>query len=774
MRFAAFLVRYRWPVLGAVALVTAGAVALLPRIRFDFTPGAAFRGDDELVTYAESFKKTFGDSDAVLLVVLESTGEADALAAPALTWQARAAERIAEAPGVERVDAIATLEVPRAGPLGAAATEPLIDSTPVDADAEARVREALDRLTLVRGTLISEDRTVSAVVARLSPEAMDAAGTRRAVDAVRGVLREVPPPPGYAAHLSGLPAMRAGIVANLRSDLLTLFPAAGGLFLVVLAMEFRRISGTLLPLLAVGVGLIWTVALIVLRGESFNIISNILPILLFVIGMANCVHVVTRYAEEAGRGGGRVAAARRTLAHMSVACFLTFFTTAIGFSALLGARSEQLEALGWHAVAGMGFLYITTITVLGGLMPSFAAPRLSREGPRPHLVGRCLGVAGRAVARRPKTVLMCSAAVIAFFLWSAHTVTASSRMFETYEPGHPSMRAVRLVDEKLGGVLPLEVSLTAEREGTFLEPATYARVAEAQRFATGLDAVLSARSYVDLHEQARAEIMRRMGPFGVPPGLATDDVARLEIQDAALRAAGSGGRYGAFLTPDARRARIMLKVRDIGSRETGEVLDTLNAKLDELFPPGSGVEARLTGAAQVHARAMDRFLRDLLMSLLGAALVIFVVIGLLFRSLRTGLIAVLPNLTPLVITWGYIGLRGYELNAGNVIVFAISLGIAVDDTIHFLARFREEVRVDGDVPEAIRRSFHGTGRAIVLTSVLIVAGLSVLLLSDFMPSRRFAELTNVTMAGALIGDLFLLPACLVLFSKRPRPTVAAS
>jgi predicted RND superfamily exporter protein len=135
------------------------------------------------------------------------------------------------------------------------------------------------------------------------------------------------------------------------------------------------------------------------------------------------------------------------------------------------------------------------------------------------------------------------------------------------------------------------------------------------------------------------------------------------------------------------------------------------------------------------------------------------------------LIAAIPNTTPLLVTLGYMGLRGFEMNVSNVIVFTISLGIAVDDTIHFLARFRELVKQHDDVALAVHHTYEETGRAIVIVTVLVVSGLSVLLFSDFLPTRRFAELTIVTMATAVFGDLLLLPACLVLFWKR-RPSEA--
>ena len=149
---------------------------------------------------------------------------------------------------------------------------------------------------------------------------------------------------------------------------------------------------------------------------------------------------------------------------------------------------------------------------------------------------------------------------------------------------------------------------------------------------------------------------------------------------------------------------------------------------------------------------------------------IFLLITVLFGSLRIGLISAIPNMFPLIMTLGYMHFRGYELTAGNVIVFAISLGIAVDDTIHFLARFRDECHRDsGEDP--VQATLATSGRAILLTSVLVVSGLSVLIFSDFVPTRRFAELTAVTMCSALPGDVILLPALLQLFSRSYRQRI---
>ena len=193
------------------------------------------------------------------------------------------------------------------------------------------------------------------------------------------------------------------------------------------------------------------------------------------------------------------------------------------------------------------------------------------------------------------------------------------------------------------------------------------------------------------------------------------------------------------------------------------MIDTLEADAKTRFPE---LDVRMTGTGYMYAQSLDRFVRDLLLSFAAAAVVIFGMIALALRSLKLALLSVLPNMAPLLLTAGYIGLRGYDLNVGNAIVFAISLGVAVDDTIHFFVRFKEEIAKDGDVRAAVRRTMDGAGRAIVLTSLLVISGLGVLMFSDFVPTRRFAELTCVTMLGALVGDLLLLPSSLLLFRRR--------
>lgn len=766
--FVDFIVAHRKLTIAIWVLATILAGISAWRLKFDFTPQAIFANDDDVLAFSEQFKERFGYEDTLLLVLLEATGDTDVLDRHALTWQAATVKKLERLPHVTAVESLATLRTakrylwsrPRIR------IEPLVIELPVDLPTETRVREVVERSPLVEGALVSRDRRLAATIVAFDPSARDLETTRAILQSVEGVFQETAPPDGYRLRYSGLPAIRVGIVDDLRDNQLIFVPLAAAVFVVALWFLFRSLAGTILPLLAVGVGMVWTIGILAALDEPLNIVTNVLPLLLLVIGVSNCVHVVSRYAEDFiqfNKDSDR--AIRHTLSHMAYACFLTIATTAIGFLSLMAASGEVLRDFGWQAAMGMGLLYVSTIAVLGTLLPLLPAPADASTVGHGSRLARWTAHSGRTVALHPGKMLGTSLAIAALCVLLGLRVGVNSYTIETYDEGHPTVETQQLIEGQMAGFIPLEVSLSADRAGRFLEPDIYQKVAAAEKFASEQRGVIFVRSYVDLHQEAYAEL--RAGRDEARQDLPNTDERgerRIQWTERMLAESPHAAAYQAFLTPDGLHARMLVRVRDVGTRKTLALTKEIERKLAELFPSGSGITFRLTGDAYVAASSLDGFVRQLFFSLLSASLIIFCIIGVLFASLRLALVTVLPNVTPLIITLGYMGLVGYDLNVANIIVFAISLGVAVDNTIHFLARYLEERRTTGNAADAIERTYEATGRAIVVSTLLIVGGLSVLLMSDFVPTRRFAELTAVTMAAALFGDLLLLPACLVLFT----------
>ncbi len=770
MDLAGFLLRRPVLVFSGLLLSAVCSLALARNLKFDFTPQSIYRGNDELLAYSEQFKQTFGYDEAVLLVVVQATEADDALSVASLQWQADVAAALKSIPGVIRIDAVPTIEVPRFS-LGGPVLEPLIGEPEVDGTTVERVRSTLAGSDVVKGGLLSVDERLATLAVFLDPTVRDIDPMRNVVMAVREALERHPPPDGFRALLSGLPELRVEVVDDLAKDMATLIPMGGVVYLIVLALMFRRASGALLPLFAVGIGLTWTLATFAVLGDSLNLVSNVLPILLMIIGVSSCVQIVTCYAEQSAGGLDRRTAAQTAIAKMAAPCFLAAVTTAVGFASLFTARSVILNRFGWQAAIGIGFQYVSTLLTLGALFRFFQAPTyVGTSEAQPGLLTRTVTMLGYAVARHPRVTMICAAAVLGLAVWSGSYVQINSYAIgETFPESHPSMQTLRLLDRELSGIMPLEVSLTAREPDAFLQPDVFHRVVRVEHAAAQQPGVSMTQSYADLiREVLRAWPGRRRNESDealVP--LSEVGAERLERTHRFLDRFAEAFHYDSFLTSDGTRARIRMRLREIGSRETLAIIDSLRQTLSQEFPPDGPIQAQLTGEGYVNALALTILIRDLFYSLLTASLVIFTLIAFEFRSLRAGLIAALPNLTPLAVTLGYMGLRGYEMNVANVIAFTICLGLADDNTIYFLYRFRQEMEHTHQPTEAVRRAFLGTGRAIVLTSVLLLVGMSVLLWSDFVPTRRFAELTSVTILGNLLGVLLLLPACLVLFWKQP-------
>jgi len=822
-RLAVLLVRQRRVVLLLFGLLTLVAAWISLRLQFDFTPQALFAGQHDLVDFNEQTKQIFGHTDNIMLVVQTATGPAiagakDMLSPTALNWHVKVCHQLLKLPGIDRIDALATLRMPRPRLLNRSSMKMIriIRHYPIEPEEADLVRRKVDDQPLLNGALVSEDRRTLAIVLHLDPAKKDYQHLKETAERIERVMHEIPPPEGYDMFLGGLPAMRVEIVNNLQKDQLKIIPICVIAFALIELILFRCWAGILIPAVAILVGLTWTLAAMVLLDQSLTILSNILPVLLMIVGVSTCVHFLSCYAEQSELyPHDRVQAVYETVRHITLACFLTSLTTALGFLSLMFTDSQLLGDLGWQAAMGIGLFYIATMGCCASLAPFFRAPSsirwhtdsnaYSTDHPSASPLARGAWLVGQQATKYPRLTLLSGLLVITGALTVSRHTQINSLLAETFDEDNPQIARMQLIESQLGGFMPMEVVFTAQPEkykkitDTFQHADTWHRLVAIDRFAHTRSEVLFSRSLVDLYHQVdlllpggpQLDQLSQIPKFHQPdmpyqsdqvneshlsrfqgPEISEDQTARLEkrlrdIHRALSRQTKLTG-YRSYLSADGRQTRHRLRMRDQGTHQDRQFADILEKQLALLFPPGCGVQYQITGEAYVAAIALNRFIRDLFLSLACVSLFIFLVIGLLLRSPRLGFISILPNITPLVITMGYIGLRGYSLSMSNVIVFAISLGVAVDDTIHFLARFREElgssqIRGETEVLPAIRRTCLGTGRAILMTTLLIVCGLAVLLLSAFVPTRRFAELSAVTMISALLGDLLLLPASLMLF-----------
>lgn len=748
-RLGHFVVAHRWAVLLGLLVLTVASAAIAPGLRFDFTPQALFEQRDEVNDFAREIREHFGDETNTLIVVWQHD---ELYAAQTLEDLAVVTDALEAWPHATRVLSLSNMRLPR-NEVDAQSGErvlqlgPLVGHRPVTDALAERIRDQVDGEPLLERALVSRSGTRTAIVIELGESARNINELTTVVgeldDKLAAWSRELPSAPTLT--LSGLPQVRVDIIQNLQNEQLRFLPLTALFIIAMLAWMFRSVSGVLLPLGSIALALIWTTAMLVVVGQPINIINSVLPTLLMIIGLSDGIHLLSRAAEEAASGASREDIVRSTVRRIGLACFLTSATTAIGFVSLLMSSAAILRDFGVHTAAGVMLAYLATILFIPALLTWMPAPRrVGLHQDRPGLIERLMAKNARLVLARPLPLLAAgllvgAAAVTAALTWGR----IDTRLLEVYPDDHDT-------------AVPLQRSVEAHDPGMILKTGSVYDLLQVFRAA-----FLDDPSLRDTPFETRQQI---------------EAVLRLYRQDAA-------SDVNRLLDADNRHALVTIRLDDLGIERGKATVAHIAREAERLFgegaadgitearPPANGdvaVRVRLAGDIYLASAGLTNFIWDLLGSLSMAAIIIFAVMTVLFRSLRLGLVSIPPNVLPLVLTWGYMSLRGIELNTTTVVIFSVSLGLAVDDTIHFLTRYQEERNEGYDVRTAIERTFLGAGRAIIITSVVLVGGLAILLNTNFNPTSHFAELTTCTVVGALIGDLFVLPACLLLFDGRER------
>ncbi len=645
-----------------------------------------------------------------------------------------------------------------------------IEGDDIREDERQALIRALDHSPLLDGRLLSRDHTLTAVALFLSPRVDDHDVMRSTVDDIDDWLEAHPPPSGVSVVPAGLPHIFNSIVVKIQEDNMRMVPLTLLVCLILLYLSFRWLPGMTLPVVAVGISVLMTIGSMAFFGEPLNVINNIIPPLLIIVGVSDSIHLIGRYREELEHSSTKLEAAEKTVRAMALACFLTSATTAVGMGSLVVSRTGMLRGFGIIAGIGVMIAYVVTIVFLPAAMTYFKPPLppQNRPGRVTHILDRGWlerGIVGitRSVLRRPWLALIVAAALTAGGLFAALRVTIDSSLLDEFEQGDAAFRSTRLMEEKLDGVRPLEIMLTSREAHRFDDPRVLAAVDETQEWLRRQPGVLSTLSANDYLHESWARIS------GAPS--ATDDQFHSREQVAALGILfrqAEPDPLSAFEADEGRVARIQVRVADIGARATLQLIQSLRARMEQRYAP-LGISVAMTGEAYTGSVGLDAVVRDLLGSLGTAVLIIFGMMVVLFRSWRLGLLTLPPNLIPLIGTVGWMAMRDIPLNAATVIVFSISLGLAVDASIHILARYREETgnRVLRSV--AILRSARSTGRGIVVSSVTLMLGFGVMLLSSFIPVRRFGELIAVTVGLSLVSTLIVQPALLRVAAPKIPP-----
>ena len=565
---------------------------------------------------------------------------------------------------------------------------------------------------------------------------------------------------------AGVPYIHDQYVRTVRRDQQLFIPLAMMIIAIMLLGLFRNLRGAVIPGTVVMLAIVWTGGLMMLTGQYLNMINSVIPTLILVIGVADSIHIMSRYQEERIHRDNRDAV-RVTFRHMVRACLLTSLTSAVGFASLLVATLPIIRNFGAYAAIGIGICFVLSMCIVPLALFHWPWPvPTAKDDPRTlnkrqwstRILDRLISL----ILKHPLRTGLVSAALVIAACAGIALVHQNSRLMGELREGSPGRVGNDLIEEKLFGILSNAVVIESDRPNGMAEPDVLRAMDEIALWveqqadpATGIHAVSHAISIADLVKEANVtwfgDESRRRIPDTMPGVVSLLDQLPRDTRER-------------LVSLDYRIAHITMFSRDIGTRGWNPIRRRLRNKIKEVFEQydlNEHYSYAITGSSTLAQGAIGNIVRDLLSSILLAFGVILVLMTILFRSLRVGLLSMVPNTLPLLCTLGFIGYMGIPLRISTVIIFSVSLGIAVDDTIHFLARLREEQGKGGSYDDALRRTMRGTGRAIVFTTLLLVSGFSILMMSEFVAVHEMGLLGGFTLSVALLGDLVVLPLMLL-------------
>jgi uncharacterized protein len=750
-RFARFVTSRPLSVLALLALTTVvalhGIVDLRTgHVRLEVDPGIDRllpEGDEERRFY-ERARKLFGN-DQTLLLVLETD---DVFRPEALAQVQRITRRAEDIPGIERVISLASASQieDRDGDIYVG---PFFEEVPTSVGALSALRAAVQVHPIYR-SLVTPDGRATSILLTLGAVSDREFVERRMSEEVLAIARGEAP--GAKLSVTGIPHAKLVLSRTILEEMAFIVPSVLGVTALLLLLTFRTLRGVALPMLAIGVAVIWTLGGIGWSGLPFNLVSNIVPPLVITLGFATMMHIVSEYYEllhhaPAADRASHQRAIEQVLNEMGLTIAVNGLTTVLGFLSLLVSSVTAVREFGLWSSLGVVSATLISLTLIPAALtllgPSQRLPRRAGEGAVDRIADRLADFD----VRRRRTLFALALAVLVACAFGIARLRVSTGIVDYFFERAPVRATYDALNERLGGLGSFFVVLESDEDGAFARPENLEALREVEHWLAAQPEIGHTISLVDpLMLLNRAFHENREDAFRIPEN------ARLAKQ---LLLFGGEDVTRGLVDANYRTANIVARTKLTGSGDVGRLVERVQARLDELPKRLSG---RVTGDLVLLRHTADSISWGQVQSLGTALLTIYLTLSLLLTSLRVGLYALVPNVLPIAIYYGVLGLADVPLNLATSLIGAITLGIAVDDTVHYFARFALEARRLGDERRATISTLRAVIRPVTATTIGLCLGFLVLTTSELRYQVQFGLLSAFTMAVGWGLELTLSPA----------------
>ncbi|MBC2838729.1 RND family transporter [Robiginitalea sp. SC105] len=579
---------------------------------------------------------------------------------------------------------------------------------------------------------------------------------------LRTLVSEFEQDTGLDVHVSGMPYIRTMNSQNIIDEIGKFIFAALAVTSLIFFFFFRSIRATLISICVVVIGVMWAFGTLGLLQYEITVLTALIPPVIIVIGIPNCIFLINKYQQEVKKHGNQALSLQRVISKIGNATLMTNVTTASGFATFIITDSRLLSEFGIVAsinILGIFVLSLLIIPILYSFMPLPKTKHLK------HLNKRWIDAFVRGMERIVRhhriAVYIVAICLLVASIIGIYQIRISGSPIEDMPKNAEFFRDIRFFESEFDGIMPVEIVVDSRRRNGILKPPTLRRMDQLGEFIKDTPELSRPISVVELVKYSKQAYYN-----GIPKyyQLPTSQESNF-ILDIARKSKDNGNLLESFVDSTGQVARITTFMKDMKTDRMEEIEQELQEEAAKIFP-ADRFDVFITGKALLFLKGTKFLVRNLVLSLALAIGLIALLMAYLFRSFRMIVISLIPNLLPLVITAGVMGFLGVPIKPSTILVFSIAFGISVDDTIHFLAKYRQELisnhwRIRKSVYAALRE----TGISMFYTSIVLFFGFSVFTISNFGGTVALGALVSATLLFAMLANLILLPSLLLSLER---------
>lgn len=571
---------------------------------------------------------------------------------------------------------------------------------------------------------------------------------------------------GLTPHLGGRIVGHVFYIHMSQNELLLFIGSSVGLIVLFLVLSFRSTIGVLIPALIVAGSVLWTIGLMGQLGVDLNIVLNVLPTVLMVVGISGVVHLFAHYFDEIRAGLEKSAALKKAFYDVRIALIFTNLTTMVGFLTLTTSSIMPIIQFGFFSAVGVFFSFVLSMTVMPALLTLFNAPKISENIARKKGWEAPLQKVYTYVIQYRSAILIIFSLTLGICLWGLYQIRANNYILEDLKADHPMKVDYQFIEDEFGGARPLNFEIRLrDTTHSFFDQDVLQEINEAEEQLRRIFEAENLFSPVFLVKNAYMA-QRAGNPYYFQIPESNKELFKIKRE---FDRFVSDSIKSALFSDHEKSARLTGMMGDVGSYASG----IMNKEWKEWLasrPQDALTSYHQTGGPYLMEINNELLVHNIIQGLAIAIGIIALIIGLMFRSVKVVLISLAPNILPLVMIGAIMGFAGIDMKVSTSLVFTIAFGIAVDDTIHFLSKYRQLLSRGHDPRAAIKLTYISTGKAIIITSLVLSGGFLTLCFSSFMGTFYIGFLTGLTLLFAVITDLTLLPVLLYIFQPKVNST----